>query len=408
MIKSVSRTTLEAIAQFFRLESAGGLLLVAAALLAVVVANSPLAPFYDAALTTRLTITLGGYGLDKPILLWVNDGLMAVFFLLVGLELKREILEGQLSSADQVVLPALAALGGLAVPALFYWGLNHGGGQALNGWAIPTATDIAFALAVLSLLGKRVPLSLKVFLTTIAIVDDLAAILIIAVFYSGDLSLAALLGAGFGVVILALLNRFRVQRLAAYILVGIVTWFCVLKSGVHATLAGVAVAAFIPLRARDQESPARHLEHTLHPWVAFAILPLFAFANAGVSLHGVGANLLTGGVSLGIVLGLFLGKQLGVFGMTVMATGLGLARRPEGTTLGQLYAVSVVCGVGFTMSLFIGSLAFEHGDFALDAAVKVGVTTGSLLSAGLGLLLLHLTLPKTPVTQAASSQLDDE
>lgn len=400
MVRSVNRAARQAIAEFLRLESASGLLLVAAAALAIGVANSPLQAMYDTVLQTHLTVTLGGFGVDKPLLLWVNDGLMAVFFMLVGLELKREVVDGELSSPSQLTLPALAAFGGLAVPALVFWWINRGDAAAMHGWAIPTATDIAFALAVLSLLGSRVPVSLKIFLTTIAIIDDLAAILIIAVFYSGDLSGVALAGAGLGLALLFTFNRLGVLRLAPYILVGAGIWLLVLKSGVHATLAGVAVAAFIPLKAGDQASPARQLEHNLHPWVAFAILPLFAFCNAGVSLHGAGPGTLTEGVSLGILLGLFVGKQLGVFGMTALGLGLGLARRPANTTLPQLYAVSIICGVGFTMSLFIGSLAFEHAHFELDAAVKLGVMAGSLLSALLGLLVLHFSLPPVPNVKA--------
>ena len=365
----------------------------ASALLAMAVANSPLLNVYDSLLQTRLIVTLGGLGVDKPLFLWVNDGLMAVFFLLVGLELKREVVNGELSSASQLSLPALAAFGGLGAPAIIFWLINRGDAAAMNGWAIPTATDIAFALAVLSLLGSRVPVALKIFLTTIAIIDDLAAILIIAVFYTGDLSGLALAGAGLGLALLFTFNRCGVLRLAPYILVGAGIWLLVLKSGVHATLAGVAVAAFVPLKAGDQPSPARQLEHNLHPWVAYGILPLFAFCNAGVSLRGVGLGALSEGVSLGILLGLFVGKQLGVFAMTAIGLGLGLAPRPSGSTLTQLYAVSVICGVGFTMSLFIGSLAFEHGTFMLAAAVKLGVMAGSLLSALLGLLVLHFSLP---------------
>ncbi|MFT7563637.1 MAG: NhaA family Na+:H+ antiporter, partial [Bacteroidia bacterium] len=348
MIKTASKSAVKALSEFLKLESASGVLLVAAALAAVGIANSQISHWYEGILQTHLAVTLGGFGVDKPLILWVNDGLMAIFFLLVGLELKREVIEGQLSSRDQIVLPALAAVGGLVVPAAIFWLINRDDPYAMNGWAIPTATDIAFALAVLSLLGDRVPVSLKIFLTTIAILDDLAAILVIAVFYTSDLSWQALSAAGFGIVLLFFLNRMHVQRLAAYILVGIMVWLMVLKSGVHATLAGVAVAAFIPLKSGDAHSPARHLEHSLHPWIAFAILPIFAFCNAGVSLHGVGVGMLSGGVSLGIWLGLFFGKQLGIFGMITLALSFGLARRPEGTTLPQLYAVSIICGVGFT------------------------------------------------------------
>jgi NhaA family Na+:H+ antiporter len=300
-----------------------------------------------------------------------------------------------LSSLDQIVLPVLAAIGGLVVPALIYWFVNQDDPMALNGWAIPTATDIAFALAVLAVLGSRVPLSLKIFLTTIAIVDDIAAIVVIAIFYSGDLSLLEIGLAMLGVVALFVMNRLGVQRIAAYILVGTLIWIWVLNSGVHATLAGVVVALFIPLRADDDHSPARHLEHTLHPWVAYLVLPLFAFANAGVPLAGMGLHTLTDGVGLGVVLGLFFGKQIGVFGMVLLATATGLARKPEDTTLWQLYGVSLICGVGFTMSLFIGGLAFEHGNFMYDAALKLGVIAGSLLSAVAGYLVLRLSLPKT-------------
>jgi NhaA family Na+:H+ antiporter len=386
---------LSPIREFLQLESAGGLLLVGAAIVSMLIANSPLAEFFDGILQSKLTVTLEGYGINKPLLLWINDGLMAIFFLMVGLELKREVLEGQLSSLDQIVLPVLAAIGGLVVPALIYWFVNQDDPMALNGWAIPTATDIAFALAVLAVLGSRVPLSLKIFLTTIAIVDDIAAIVVIAIFYSGDLSLLEIGLAMLGVVALFVMNRLRVQRIAAYILVGTLIWIWVLNSGVHATLAGVVVALFIPLRADDDHSPARHLEHTLHPWVAYLVLPLFAFANAGVPLAGMGLHTLTDGVGLGVVLGLFFGKQIGVFGMVLLATATGLARKPEDTTLWQLYGVSLICGVGFTMSLFIGGLAFEHGNFMYDAALKLGVIAGSLLSAVAGYLVLRLSLPKT-------------
>jgi len=287
MIKTTTQAVTQAWREFLRLESAGGLILVSAAVFALVLANSPLADLYNGVLSLKLTITVENFGVSKPLLLWINDGLMAVFFLLVGLELKREVVEGQLSSPDQIVLPALAAIGGLAVPAVIYWMINKDNPQGINGWAIPTATDIAFALAILSLLGSRVPASLKIFLTTIAIFDDLAAIIIIAVFYSADLSTVSLAAAGAGIVVLFVLNRLGVQSLAAYLIVGLFIWLFVLKSGVHATLAGIVVAAFIPLKSCDDHSPARHLEHILHPWVAFGVLPIFAFANAGVSFAGV-------------------------------------------------------------------------------------------------------------------------
>jgi NhaA family Na+:H+ antiporter len=394
MIKSTSQVVTEAWGNFLRLESAGGIVLVVAAFVAVLLANSPLAGYYGNFLNANITVTVADVGISKPFLLWINDGLMAVFFLLIGLELKREVIEGQLSSADQIVLPSLAALGGLAVPAVIYWYINRDNPAGLNGWAIPTATDIAFALAILSVLGSRVPASLKIFLTTIAIVDDLAAILIIAVFYSGDLSNASLVAAGFGIAVLFTLNRFGVRRLAAYMITGVFIWFFVLKSGVHATLAGILVAAFIPLKCEDKHSPARHLEHTLHPWIAFAVLPIFAFANAGVSFDRIGTDTVLGTVSVGIVLGLVIGKQLGVFGMTALAIGLGFAKKPTGTTWPMLYGIALICGVGFTMSMFIGGLAFEHGGFEQNAAVRIGVIVGSLTSAVAGWLVLHLSLPK--------------
>jgi len=381
--------------QFLKLESAGGYLLIAATVLALVMANMPTAlKAYEWFLGLHLTITLGGQGVDKPLLLWINDALMVLFFMLVGLELKREMVEGQLSRPDQVVLPVLAALGGLVVPAAIFWYINGDLASQKNGWAIPTATDIAFALAMLGLLGSRVPISLKIFLATIAIVDDIAAIVIIAIFYSSDLSVLSLGLAGTGIVVLFALNRLKVMSLAPYMLTAAFIWFCVLKSGVHATLAGVVVAAFIPLKAGDDHSPARHLEHTLHPWVAFAVLPIFAFANAGVPFSGMSMEKLTNGVSLGIILGLFLGKQIGVFGMIVLARMLRIAELPSGATWGQVYGVALLCGIGFTMSLFIGTLAYEHGNFDLLSTVKMGVLIGSVLSAIAGLFVLHLALPK--------------
>ncbi|HET6565709.1 MAG TPA: Na+/H+ antiporter NhaA [Xanthomonadales bacterium] len=395
MIKQQSEKAVKALRDFLQLESAAGMLLVGTTLLALAAANIPLLNNgYEAFKDVNLTITLGGMGVDKPLLLWINDALMVFFFMLVGLELKREVVEGQLSRPDQVILPVLAALGGLAVPALIYLAMNQHSDTFRNGWAIPTATDIAFALAILGLLGSRVPVSLKILLTTIAIVDDLAAIIIIAVFYTADLSTQALLLAGLGIIVLAVLNRMKVMSLVPYMLTGLFIWFCVLKSGVHATLAGVVVAAFIPLRGDDDESPARQLEHTLHPWVAFAVLPIFAFANAGVAFFGLQKEDFTGTVPLGIVAGLFFGKQIGVMGMIALARLSGIAKLPPGATWGQVYGISVLCGVGFTMSLFIGSLAFEHGNFNLLSGVKVGVLVASVLSAAWGILVLHLSLPR--------------
>ncbi len=394
MIQKTSRAVAEALREFLRLESAGGMILVFAAVLALVLANSPLVDIYTGVLGLNITVMVENFGVSKPLLLWINDGLMAVFFLLVGLELKREVVEGELSSPDQIALPALAAIGGLVVPALIYWFLNRDNPEGLNGWAIPTATDIAFALAILSLLGSRVPASLKIFLTTIAIFDDLAAIIIIAVFYSVDLSTVSLAAAGAGIVILFVLNRLGVQSLAAYLIVGLFIWLFVLKSGVHATLAGIVVAAFIPLRGGDEHSPSRHLEHILHPWVAYGVLPVFAFANAGVPFAGVSSDAVLGTISSGIVLGLFFGKQVGVFGMTALAVGLGIAKKPQGASWTMLYGIALLCGVGFTMSLFIGGLAFEHGGFSQGAALRIGVIGGSVISAFCGWLVLHLSLPK--------------
>jgi NhaA family Na+:H+ antiporter len=381
--------------EFMRMESSSGYLLIAATVLALLMANIPVAQqAYEWFLGLHLTVTLGGLGVDKPLLLWINDALMVFFFMMVGLELKREMVEGQLSRPDQVILPVLAALGGLIVPAAIFWWINGDFASQKNGWAIPTATDIAFALAMLGLMGSRVPLALKVFLTTIAIVDDIAAIVIIALFYTSDLSIISLALAGLGIIGLAVLNRYRVMNLAPYMLIALFIWLCVLKSGVHATLAGVVVAVFIPLTPGDDESPARHLEHALHPWVAFAVLPVFAFANAGVPLYGMSIEKLSNGVPMGIIFGLFVGKQVGVFGMVALARLFRLAALPQGTTWGQVYGVSILCGIGFTMSLFIGTLAFEHGNFDLLSRVKLGVLIGSVVSAIVGLLVLHLTLPK--------------
>jgi NhaA family Na+:H+ antiporter len=396
MIVKKSTKAIDLMKEFLALESAGGILLIAATVIALLMANIPAAlKAYDWFLALDLTITLGGLGVDKPLLLWINDALMVFFFMLVGLELKREVVEGQLSRPDQVILPVLAAVGGLVLPAAIFWWINGDFVSQKNGWAIPTATDIAFALAMLGLMGSRVPLSLKIFLTTIAIVDDIAAIVIIAIFYTSDLSVISLALAGLGIIGLLVLNRMRVMRLAPYMLVTLFIWLCVLKSGVHATLAGVVVAAFIPLKAKDDHSPARHLEHTLHPWVAFAVLPIFAFANAGVPLHGMSIEKLTHGVPMGIILGLFFGKQIGIFGMIVLARMLRIAKLPEGATWAQVYGVAILCGIGFTMSLFIGTLAFEHGNFDLLAGVKLGVLVGSVLSAVAGLLVLHFALPRS-------------
>jgi NhaA family Na+:H+ antiporter len=380
---------LSLIRDFIRLEAAGGIVLVAAAATALVLANSPLGQYYEAFLGIPVAIQVGDFGIAKPLLLWVNDGLMAVFFLLVGLEIKREFLEGELSSPTRAALPAVAAFGGMAAPALIYAVINWGNPGNLNGWAIPAATDIAFALGLLALVGSRAPLSLKVLLMAIAIIDDLAAIIIIAVFYTVNLSLIALLLGLVAVIGLIVVNRLRIRRPAAYLLLGAALWVCVLESGVHATLAGVVTALAIPLAppGGEGESMLKRLEHDLHPWVAFGILPLFAFANAGVSFAGIGAKSFVEPVKLGISLGLFLGKQIGVFGMLFLCIKLSIAPMPKGTNWRQLYGISLLCGIGFTMSLFIGSLAFE--DPSYYAPVRLGVLTGSIVCAALGYLVLR-------------------
>ena len=379
-----------ALRNFLRLESSAGILLVFATIAALVVSNSPLAGLYADFLRIPFVVALGDLVVDKPLLLWINDGLMAIFFFLIGLEVKREVLEGQLSSRDQLVLPALGALGGFIVPAAFYAAINWGNASTMDGWAIPAATDIAFALGILMLLGSRVPLSLKIFLTSIAIFDDIAAIVVIAIFYTDALSLFALLAALSGIAALVLLNYLKVTRIAVYTLIGVAVWLCVLKSGVHATLAGFAVALTIPMRSESPGvSPLRHLEHALHPWVAYVILPVFAFANAGVSIAGIDADVVFGPVSVGIAVGLFVGKQLGVFGTVWLAVKLGLARLPAGSSWLSIYGVALLTGIGFTMSLFIGSLAFERGAFDHIAATRVGVLAGSILSAAAGYALLR-------------------
>lgn len=379
---------------FLKLESSAGILLVIAAAFAIVLANSPANAWYEGLLSLPVVVQIGQLAIDKPLLLWVNDGLMAIFFLLIGLEIKREIMDGQLSNRDQIVLPSMAAIGGFAIPALIYVWFNWGDESALNGWAIPAATDIAFALGVLAVLGSRVPLALKVFLTTVAIIDDLMAIIVIAVFYSQDLSVQALSLAAIATAALFIMNRLGVDRIAAYVGVGVLLWTFVLKSGVHATLAGVLVGAAIPLTSRNQSfSPLRTLEHSLHPWVAYGILPFFAFANAGISFAGLSLNDLLQPIPLGIALGLFVGKQIGVFGMVWITIKTGLARMPAGVNWLSMYGVATLTGIGFTMSLFIGSLAFEHGNFDYGAYVRLGVLGGSILSAIVGLLILKIALP---------------
>ncbi|WKV97504.1 Na+/H+ antiporter NhaA [Pseudomonas sp. H22_DOA] len=371
--------------RFFQLEAASGLLLIAAAILALIINNSQLSWLYSGLLDTPVVAQIGALKIAKPLLLWINDGLMALFFLLIGLEVKREVLDGQLSRPSQLVLPGAAAIGGMLVPALIYWFLNRDNPAALDGWAIPTATDIAFALGVLALLGKRIPVSLKLFLMTLAIIDDLGAIVIIAIFYSGDLSTLSLGLAAACIAALVALNRLGVVKLGPYMIIGLILWVCVLKSGVHATLAGVTLAFCIPLRTKNAEpSPLLTLEHALHPWVAYGILPLFAFANAGLSLSGVTVESFTHLVPMGIAVGLLVGKTVGVFGLTWLAVKTGIAALPQGANWGQVLGVAILCGIGFTMSLFVGSLAFVPGASEYAGMDRMGILTGSLFAALIG------------------------
>ncbi len=371
--------------RFFQLEAASGLLLIAAAILALIINNSPLSWLYSGLLDTPVVAQIGALKIAKPLLLWINDGLMALFFLLIGLEVKREVLDGQLSKPSQIVLPGAAAIGGMLVPALIYWFLNRDNPAALDGWAIPTATDIAFALGVLALLGKRVPVSLKLFLMTLAIIDDLGAIVIIAIFYSGELSTLSLGLAAACIAALVAMNRLGVVKLGPYMIIGLILWVCVLKSGVHATLAGVTLAFCIPLRTKNAEpSPLLTLEHALHPWVAYGILPLFAFANAGLSLTGVTAESFTHHVPMGIAVGLLLGKTVGVFGLTWLSVKTGIAALPQGANWGQVLGVAILCGIGFTMSLFVGSLAFVPGASEYAGMDRMGILTGSVFAALIG------------------------
>lgn len=379
--------------KFFQYEAAGGLLLGLTAIMALVIKNSPLESLYDGFLDIPGAVQFGAFVIHKPLLLWVNDGLMAVFFLLVGLEIKREIMQGHLSSRQQISLPAIAALGGIAVPALIYAYVNWDNSVSLRGWAIPAATDIAFALGLISLLGKRVPETLKICLVAVAILDDLAAIVIIALFYTDDLSLISLGIGAVAVAILAVLNKRGVTTLGPYLVVGVILWACVLKSGVHATLAGVLLAFFIPLNATNEqgESPAKVLENTLHPWVAYMILPIFAFANAGVSLHGLSFSVLMQPITLGIAAGLFFGKQFGVMIFSALGVALKLCKLPTGISWRQYYGMALTTGIGFTMSLFIGTLAFYDAEH--QTAVRLGVLLGSLLSGIFAYLVLRVKQP---------------
>ncbi|KJZ38104.1 MULTISPECIES: Na+/H+ antiporter NhaA [Pseudomonas] len=387
--------------RFFQLEAASGLLLIAAAALALIINNSSLSWLYSGLLDTPVVAQIGALKIAKPLLLWINDGLMAMFFLLIGLEVKREVLDGQLSQPSQIVLPGAAAIGGMVVPALVYWFLNRDDPTALGGWAIPMATDIAFALGVLALLGKRVPVSLKLFLMTLAIIDDLGAIIVIAIFYSGTLSTLSLALAAACIIALITMNRLGVVKLGPYMIIGLILWVCVLKSGVHATLAGVTLAFCIPLRTKNAEpSPLLTLEHALHPWVAYGILPLFAFANAGLSLSGITVESFTHHVPMGIAIGLLLGKTVGVFGLTWLAVKIGIATLPQGANWGQVLGVAMLCGIGFTMSLFVGSLAFEPGVSDYAGMDRMGILTGSILAALIGYAVTAMASRKSLVLQS--------
>jgi NhaA family Na+:H+ antiporter len=386
------------IKEFLKLESSGGIALVAAAALAVMLANSPFAVYYDMLKGIPVEIRVGSLHLAKPLLLWINDGLMAIFFFIVGLELKKEVLEGSLSDLRGIALPAAGALGGMLVPAVIYTLINHGDAVAMNGWAIPTATDIAFALGVLMLLGDRVPTSLKVFLVSLAIFDDVGAIIIIAVFYTGELSMASL-GVAFAcLTVLCILNFRGVTKFGPYLLIGVVMWVAVLKSGVHATLAGVVLAMFIPINDSKQpgRSPLRELEHDLNPTVAFGILPLFAFVNSGVKLDSAGIDYLLHPVTVGTAAGLFFGKQIGVFAFCWMGVMAGIARKPEDVSWRSMYGVSLLCGVGFTMSMFIGTLAFGDLSSAQGFDERLGIISGSVMSGLLGYLVLRRSLSSPP------------
>ena len=387
--------------QFFKLEAAGGILLLIAAALAMILKNSEFGPLYETFLDTPGEVRIGQLYIAKPLFLWVNDGLMAVFFFMIGMEVKREILVGELSELHQIVLPAIAGVGGIVVPAGLYYLITMDDPLALQGWAIPTATDIAFALGILALAGPRIPTALKLFLMTLAIIDDLGAILIIAFFYTSELSAISLSVAAGAISWLFILKWRKVSSVTSYLLVGMILWVAVLKSGVHATLAGVILGFFIPLKAIDEDgkerSPLDQMIHDLHPAVAFGILPLFAFVNAGVKLSGMSMDDLLTGIPLAITVGLFFGKQIGVFGFAWIAIMLGLCKKPAGANWGQIYGVAILCGVGFTMSLFVGSLAFEDSGLGYSRPDRLGIIVGSLAAGILGFIVLKLATNNTAV-----------
>ena len=405
------KRNLSSIESFLRMESIGGVLLVAAAVLAIVLANSPLEVWYQLLLSVPVAVSVGDFDVSKPLLLWINDGLMAVFFFLVGLELKRELIEGELAQPRKIILPGVGAIGGMSVPALIYLYFNWNDPVAVQGWAIPAATDIAFALGVLSLLGSRVPVTVKVFLTSLAIFDDVGAILIIAFFYTANISLSALWVLAACLLVLLCLNRANVVSKSPYILIGIIAWTATLKSGVHATLAGVLLAMFIPIRCKIDPaySPLKSMEHDLHSIVTFFVLPVFAFANAGLRLSDVSIEQLLHGVPVGIALGLFLGNQIGVFGLCYLCVKMKLATLPEGMDWRVLYGTALLCGIGFTMSLFIGSLAFEETGAFGETGVnllfdeRLGIVIGSLLSGLAGYLVLDRSLGRGAASSTAAS-----
>lgn len=384
--------------RFIKTDASTGIILVLSAALALVMANSMFSNSYNEFLEFPVSISLGDFAISKPLVLWVNDGLMALFFFVVGLEIKRELFYGQLSNKDQVILPFLAAVAGIIFPALIYVAFNYQDAVAMNGWAIPSATDIAFALGIFILFGKHLPPSLKLFLLSVAIIDDIGAVIIIALFYSEDIAPYSLIIASIGLLTLFVFNRLKLENKTPFILVSIIVWAAVLKSGVHATLAGFAVAWFIPIARKQSASMSYQIEEALHPWISFFVLPLFAFANAGVSLIDAPVDKLFTPISIGIIGGLFIGKQLGIFTACFIAIKLKLCRLPKDATWTQLYGVCLLCGVGFTMSLFIGSLAFEEQGFAYQTQVKVGVLIGSLISAIAGTLLIRKSINKDSIT----------
>mgnify|MGYP005985412761 CR=1 FL=1 len=384
------------IASFFKLESAGGLMLILAAVLAMILANSPLDHVYHWMLSMPVEVRVGPLEIAKPLILWINDGLMAIFFFLIGLELKREMLEGELSDKRNIILPGVGAIGGMAVPALIYLYFNYKDPVAVQGWAIPAATDIAFALGVLALLGSKVPTSIKIFLTSLAIFDDIGAIVIIAFFYTAKISALSLIIVALCIPVLAYLNRQNVTSKSPYILIGVIMWIAMLKSGVHATLAGVLLAMFIPLNSKSQPgySPLKSMEHDLHTIVAFFVLPVFAFANAGISILGVTSEQLLHSVPVGIGLGLFVGKQVGIFGLCWLFIKMKVTKLPDGMSWMSLYGTSAICGIGFTMSLFVGSLAFESAGVNEVFDERLGIILGSLASGVLGYFVLLASLKK--------------